>query len=104
MGPCDICGEQPQAMQIGNMATGEQQFVCAGCFARFGLDFAKSILAPEEIAAVIGPMFVDPAREDLHDEAKAQRKGRKSKAAPEATEAEGETGGAPEVAAASADE
>ena len=83
MGPCDICGEQPQSMQIGNMQSGEQQFVCAGCFARFGLDFAKAILPPEEIAAIVGPMFVDPAREDLHEEAKSQRRARKSKAATE---------------------
>lgn len=80
MGPCDMCGEQPQTMQIGNMNTGEQQFVCTTCFARFGLDFAKAILPPEEIASVLGPMFVDPAREDLHEGAARQRKARKSKA------------------------
>lgn len=83
MGPCDICGEQPQAMQIGNMQTGEQQFVCTGCFARFGLDFAKAILPAEEIAAIVGPMFVDPAREDLHEGASKARKARKSKLATE---------------------
>lgn len=80
MGPCDICGEQPQAIQLGNMDSGQQQFVCVGCAARWGLDFAKAVLPPEEIAQVIGPMFVDPAREDLHEAAKSARKGRKAKA------------------------
>ena len=63
MGPCDICGDNPQAMQIGNMETGDQQFVCPPCFARFALDFAKAVLPPEEIAAVLGPMFVAPTQE-----------------------------------------
>ena len=88
MGPCDICGELPQAMQIGNMNTGEQQFVCVPCFCRFGLDLAKQILPAEEIAAQIGPVFVNPAREDLHEGAAQVRKGRKDKAKPERPPAE----------------
>lgn len=85
---CDICGENPQQIQLGNMETGQQQFVCASCAARWGLDFAKAILPPEEIAAALGPMFVDPAREDLHEGAAKARKGRKAKAAPEPPPAE----------------
>lgn len=85
-------------MQIGDMSTGDQKFVCVGCFARFGLDFAKAVLPPEEIAAQVGPMFVNPAREDLHEGAAKVRKGRKSKAAPETKADEGEAGGPAEVA------
>lgn len=103
MGPCDICGQLPQAMQIGNMNTGEQQFVCVPCFCRFGLDLAKQVLPPEEIAAQLGPMFVPPYREDLHEGAAQVRKGRKSKAAPETLAAEGTTGGPAEVPPAAPD-
>lgn len=108
MGPCDICGEQPQVMQIGNMMDGSQQFVCVPCFCRFGLDLAKQVLPPEEIAQVIGPMFVDPAREDLHQAHQTARGARKSKgkATPgvdpqesaSAVEQAGESGGGREVA------
>ena len=80
---CDICGENPQQIQLGNMETGEQKFICASCAARWGLDWAKQILPPEEIAAVIGPMFVTPAREDLLEGAAKVRKARKAKANPE---------------------
>lgn len=78
---CDICGENPQVMQIGNMETGEQKFVCTGCFARFGLDFARAVLPAEEIAQVLGPMFVQPSEADhrgLEDPPAppARRKGR----------------------------
>ena len=103
MGPCDICGQEPQAMQIGDMTSGDQKFVCVGCFARFGLDFAKAVLPAEEVAAVLGPMFVTPAREDLHEEAKAetQKRARKSKAQKAAPERE--AGGEAETPTAAAE-
>ena len=103
MGPCDICGQEPQAIQLGNMETGEQQFACVGCAARWGLDFAKAVLPPEEIAAQLGPLFVGPAREDLHQDAASERKARKSKAAPKTAKTEGPAGGPPEVAPAAED-
>lgn len=101
---CDICEAEPQAIQLGNMQTGDQQFVCVGCAARWGLDFAKAVLPPEEIAAQLGPLFVDPAREDLHEGAKAARKGRKTKAETPPAAAEGEAGGPDEMAAAAENE
>ena len=104
MGLCDICGEQPQAIQLGNMETGEQQFICVGCAARWGLDFAKAVLPSEEVAGILGPMFVTPGRQEALDKGAAKR-GRKSKAKAEAeAEAEGETGGAAEVAPAASDQ
>ena len=104
MGLCDICGEQPQAIQLGNMDTGEQQFICVGCAARWGLDFAKAILPPEEIAAILGPMFVTPGRQEALDKG-ATKRGRKSKAKAEAeAETERKAGGAAEVAPAAADQ
>lgn len=85
---CDICGENPQQIQLGNMETGEQKFICAPCAARWGLDFAKGILPAEEIAQVLGPMFVaGVVAENVNGPGKA-RKGRKAKAEPEPPPAE----------------
>ena len=100
---CDICGQLPQALIISDMSTGEQQFLCGGCFARWGLDFAKAVLPPEEIAERLGPMFVQSPRAQNAPAEKAakSRPGRKTKA-PAAQEPEPQPG-EPEVAAAAED-
>ena len=100
MGPCDICGQQPQAIQLGNMETGEQQFICVGCAARWGLDFAKAVLPAEEIANTLGPMFVWRREEAPPDVTFEAPKARKSKAKAKAAAAQGEAGGAAPVAPA----
>ena len=91
-------------MQIGNMETGQQLFVCPGCFARFGLDFAKSALGAEEVAAVLGPMFVAPASPAAQSAeiGRTSKRARKSKAA--AKSPEGEAGGEAETPPAAANE
>lgn len=56
---CDICGEQPAAFIITLIETGDTNYQCPGCYARLGLEAAKTILPPEEIASQLGPMFVE---------------------------------------------
>lgn len=56
---CDVCQENPAAFILGNTETGEQVTFCAPDFARWSVDFAKRILAPEELAGLIGPLLVD---------------------------------------------
>src|SRR5260370_17105767 len=96
---CDICGQLPQAYIISDMSNGEQKFLCAGCFARFGVDFAKAILPPEEIAEQLGPMFVTPGRQQALAKAPKSGKGRKAKTNTEAEPDESPQSGPPQVAA-----
>ena len=56
---CDICEANQASVILGMIETGEQQFLCPPCFGRLSLDFAKSLLTPEEIAEQLGPMFVN---------------------------------------------
>jgi hypothetical protein len=100
---CDICGERPQAFIISDMSNGEQKFLCPGCFARFGVDFAKAILPPEEIAEQLGPMFVTPGRQAALAKAPKSGKGRKAKANAEAEPEPEPQPQLPEVAAAAED-
>ena len=90
---CEMCEVNQASVTIIPTGEGLPQSVCSTCMARMGLELAKQLIPAEEIAATLGPMFVSPAREDLHEDAAKVRKGRKSKAAPEATAPEGETGG-----------
>jgi hypothetical protein len=101
---CEVCDQEEFAFTVTPAGEGAPRFLGPACFARFGLELAKSILPAEEIAATLGPMFVTPAREDLHEDAAKVRKGRKSKAAAETVESEGPAEGAAEVSAAAADE
>jgi hypothetical protein len=92
---CDMgCGTEA-AFIVGNTETGEQLLLCAPDFARFGLEMAKSALPPEEIAAAIGPLFVQGAADGA--EAERPKRARKSKAPPE-PEPEPRPEAAPEVA------
>lgn len=58
---CDFCEEAEALYLIGHMKTGEQQACCHACYARLSLQVAKATLPPEEIAAVLGPLFVQGA-------------------------------------------
>ena len=78
---CDICEENQAAMILGMVETGDQQFLCGPCAGRFGLDLAKNLLTPEEIAEALGPMFVEGGRQDGPPKS---RRGRKAEAATEA--------------------
>jgi hypothetical protein len=77
---CDICQSEEAAFLVGNLADASQQFLGPGCFARAGLDFAKSVLPPEEIAEQLGPMFVSPGPAPA-EEGRPRKGGRKSKPA-----------------------
>jgi hypothetical protein len=100
---CDICGQLPQAYIISDMSNGEQKFLCAGCFARFGVDFAKAILPPEEIAEQLGPMFVTPGRQQALAKAPKSGRGRKAKTNAEAEPEPKPDAGPAQVAAAAED-
>ena len=100
---CEVCNEEEAVFTMIPTGEGLPESIGAACLARRGLELAKAILPAEEIAATLGPMFVTPAREDLHEEAAKVRKGRKSKAAPEAPEDKGEAGGPAEAPAAAAE-
>lgn len=90
---CEVCNEEEAAFTMIPTGEGLPESIGPVCLARRGLELAKVILPAEEIAATLGPMFVTPAREDLHEDAAKQRKGRKSKAPADAPAAEGEAGG-----------
>ena len=51
---------------LGNMLTGDQQAMCPPCTARLGLEMAKALLAPAELAGALGIQAVEtpPAKGD----------------------------------------
>lgn len=77
---CDICAEEEALFMVGNMQTGDQVAFGPACFARQGLEAAKALLPAEEIAAQLGPMFVQMPGDD----AEAPAEGRKGKRRPPA--------------------
>lgn len=101
---CELCEVNDAAVTIIPVGEGLPQSVCSPCMARMGLALAKELLPAEEVASTLGPLFVNPAREDLHQEAEAQRKGRKTKAKAAPAEAEGEAGREAETPAAAENE
>lgn len=101
---CEVCNEEEAVFTMIPVGEGLPESIGAACLARRGLELAKAILDAEEIAATLGPMFVTPAREDLHDGAEKVRKGRKSKAAPAPETVEGEAGGPAEAPSAAENE
>src|SRR5207247_10148680 len=101
---CDTCQTEPVQFIVGNASTGEQQFLGVACFARFGLEFAKAVLPAQEIAAQLGPMFVNlSTASDQELENPPPKRARKSKAAKEEP-AQGQAGGPAEVPPAAANE
>jgi hypothetical protein len=94
---CEICNQEEAIFTIIPTGEGMPQSLGPGCFARSGLEFAKNILPAEEIAAALGPMFVNPGNDGPQEVAKPRR-GRKSKAeAAEAEAPEGTAGGKDEI-------
>lgn len=101
---CEICNENEVAWTLIPIGEGLPQSLCDSCLAIRGIVWSKENLPAEDIAAMLGPMFVTPAREDLHEEApKVAKRGRKSKAAEPET-VEGEAGGEVEAPPAAANE
>ena len=103
MAACDMCEQEEAAFIVGDVSTGDQKFLGPGCFARFGLEFAKNVLPGEEVAAQLGPMFVADmiAPEAAPPEAPKRAKGKKTQA--EGPAEEGPAGGTAEESAASSD-
>jgi hypothetical protein len=60
---CEICDQEEAAFSLIPTGEGMPQILGPACLARFALELAKQILPAEEIAAVLGPMFVRPATE-----------------------------------------
>jgi hypothetical protein len=97
LNPCQICGQEEVAFTIIPAGEGDPQFLGVGCFTRVGLELAKAILPAEEVASTLGPLFVNPAREDLHEGAKSRRKAKPEPPAPEPQPSPGPAPGSPEV-------
>jgi len=97
---CKICDEEEAIFTVIPVGEGLPQILGPVCFARAGLDLAKSILPAEEIAAILGPMFVQPDTSTALKEAhKGTIKGRKSQAKDPEPE-QGPAGGEAETPAA----
>jgi hypothetical protein len=61
---CEVCEAEEAAFTI--IPTGPEGFpqsIGPACFARMGLEFAKTLLPAEEVATTLGPLFVTPARQ-----------------------------------------
>ncbi len=101
---CQICNENEAVWTLIPTGEGLPESLCDSCLGIRGLVWAKANLPAQDVAALLGPMFVTPARDDLHEEAAKVRKGRKSKTTPEAKADEGEAGGAAEAPAPAANE
>jgi hypothetical protein len=104
MADCQVCGQEPEAFTVIPSGQGDPQFLGVACLARFGLEMAKEVLPPEEIAATLGPMFVAPARAEALG--KASKRAKREEPAPE-PEREAEAGpaeGADGESAAAANE
>lgn len=85
---CEICAAEEAAFTIIPVAEGMPQTLGPACYARSGLEFAKAVLPPEEIAQTLGPMFVTPGR------AQALAKAPKRRKAEQPAEMAGAIGGA----------
>ena len=101
---CELCEEEEALFTIIPIGEGMPQSLGPACFARAGLEFAKAALPAEEIASVLGPMFVQPAATLEMGAAGAEigKRPRKSKAKREAPE--GPAGGPAEVPPAAENE
>lgn len=82
---CDHCHEEPAVFLFGGLQTGAKYYG-AGCMARAGLDLARTVLDPEEIADFLGPMFVKGAAET--GAASKSKRGKRSEPETEAAESE----------------
>lgn len=82
MALCDICETEEQKVAFGLLDSGDWKYLCPGCWMRASLDLIKEIMPAEEIAAVLGPMFVTPSRSEAIKEQGKKTKG-KRQAAPE---------------------
>jgi hypothetical protein len=101
---CQICDSEEAVFTVIPTGEGLPEILGPVCFARAGLDLAKEILPAEEIAQILGPMFVNPEdRPDLKEAHKATIRGRKSKA-DQAEPKEGPTGGRDAESPAAADQ
>src|SRR5579859_235914 len=76
---CQICDQEEAAFTIIPVGPGDPQSLGPVCFARAGLDLAKTILPAEEIAGILGPMFVGPAASARELDTTPKRSTRKAK-------------------------
>ncbi len=80
---CEVCESEEAAFTIIPTGQGDPQSLGPACFARSGLELAKAILPPEEIAQTLGPMFVTPARTEAVAKASKRRKSEEPEPKPE---------------------
>jgi hypothetical protein len=88
---------------VGNTETGDQVAFCVPCYARQGLESAKAVLPAEEIAAALGPMFVQQPAEAASTSQDAPGRPKRKKATEDTQAPERSASGPPEVAAAAED-
>jgi len=55
---CEVCEQEEATLTLIPVGEGMPQSIGGACFARFGLETAKAVLPAEEIAQILGPMFV----------------------------------------------
>lgn len=101
---CEICNVEEAAFTILPIGEGMPQSLGPACLARWVLQNCKDVLPAEEIAQLLGPMFVaGVVAEEINGPGQAESKqGRKSKAKREAPE--GTTSGAVEIPATAENE
>jgi hypothetical protein len=100
---CEVCEQEEAVFTIIPTGEGMPQSLGPACFARSGLEFAKAVLPAEEIASVLGPMFVQPAQAPASRPAAAPKRRKSKDALSEPNEAQGPSGGSSGADAASAD-
>lgn len=88
---------------VGNMLNGEQQALGPGCFARMGLEFAKSLLDPIELAERLGPLFVQGGNDAPAGKSGGKKRRSEPEPAAEPAAATGTDGGPDEVPAPAED-
>jgi hypothetical protein len=101
---CEICNEEDAAFTMIPTGEGLPESIGVACLARRGLELAKMILPAEEIAATLGPMFVQPPQEAPSTAQDAPGRRKRQKASKESRQAKGSAGRSPEVPATGTDE
>lgn len=56
--PCDSCNQEPGAVVVTLIDSGETQSLGVNCFPIFCLETAKAALSPDQLAELLGPIFV----------------------------------------------
>jgi hypothetical protein len=101
---CEVCNTEEAAFTVIPVGEGMPQTLGPACLARWVLQNCRDVLPAEEIAGLLGPMFVQPPQ-GQPTEAETPAKGRKRAAKTQAAETpEGPVSGAAETPATASNE